>query len=319
MDTEKNANKYQKMSSFIDKLIQNKSFENQSLVAKEDSILRFFVKNEAQLKPNFTSGDYFPDMDWDNIKALFFTVLRDYIIEQLNPEINLIGECINFSVVRVVAEGPLDDYKTTVLEYYQKLMTHKEVRGDFDSVYKGVTLGYIKKYLEGFRLRGGYGSKELFKYRQLQDTDDFSHFLKICLIIRSIFRARIPVAEPSGKIKNVNYESSRSHPLLKREYLKKVNELIKSQLNHLPELFIKISINSVLDMDDSASEIEAVSMFLKIIAERSKAAVMNQRVDKGAETPDKSWFNIARRNANYYGFDTRILDEFYIIATELNL
>jgi hypothetical protein len=138
-------------------------------------------------------------------------------------------------------------------------------------------------------------------------------------MIRSIFRARNPVIEANGNVKTVNYEGSKSHPLLKRDYLKKANDLMKSQFGNLPEMFIRVSLNSVLDMDDSAAEIEAVSMFLKIIAERSKAAIVNQRVDKGAETPDKSWFNIARRNASYYGFDTRILDEFYIVATELNL
>jgi hypothetical protein len=42
------------------------------------------------------------------------------------------------------------------------------------------------------------------------------------------------------------------------------------------------------------------------------------KVDRGAETPDKSWFNIARRNYKYYGFDIKMLDEFYKIAAENN-
>ncbi len=37
---------------------------------------------------------------------------------------------------------------------------------------------------------------------------------------------------------------------------------------------------------------------------------------RGAEHPDESRFNMARRNYAYDGFDIKMLDEFYSIATE---
>jgi hypothetical protein len=42
------------------------------------------------------------------------------------------------------------------------------------------------------------------------------------------------------------------------------------------------------------------------------------KVDRGAESPDKSWFSIAKKNADYYGFDRRMLDELYMIAGDNN-
>jgi hypothetical protein len=39
-------------------------------------------------------------------------------------------------------------------------------------------------------------------------------------------------------------------------------------------------------------------------------------VDRGADTPDKSWFSIARRNFKFYGYDVKMIDEFYKIAAE---
>ncbi len=315
MQIQKDDPTYTKMLGFVKKLLDNPNFESQSLVKREDSILKFFVKNESQLKPNFTSGDYFPNMDWNKIKALFFTVLRDYILDALIPEIERIGEYINFSVVRVIAEGPLEDYKKNIMNFYEKIITHKEVRSEFDSVETGIRHKYIKKYLEAFKMRMGYGSKELFKYRQLSDLDDFTHFLRICLILRNVMKIRIPL-KVDGSLKNVTYDNVKNNPLLKREFFKKVNGLVKNQFTNLPDFFIKTSINSAIDINDSHAEIEAVNMFLKIIAERSKNAVVYQKIDKGAETPDKSWFNIARRNAGFYGFDSKLLDEFYIIASE---
>ncbi len=315
MQIQKDSDTYQKMLGFVKKLLDNPNFENQSLVKREDSILKFFVKNEAQLKPNFTSGDYFPDMDWNKIKALFFTVLRDYILDALIPAIDNLAEYVNFSVVRKVAEGPLEDYKTSIISFYKKIITHKEVRSEFDSVENGIKYNYVKRYLEAFKIRMGYGSKELFKHKELADLEDYTHFLRVCLFLRNVLKIRIPL-QVEGSAKNVTYDNVKNNPLLKREFFKKINGLIKNQFAHLPEIFIKTSLNSVIDLNDTSAEIEAMNMFLKIVSERSKNAVVYNKIDKGAETPDKSWFSIARRNSGFYGFDSKLLDEFYIIASE---
>ena len=42
----------------------------------------------------------------------------------------------------------------------------------------------------------------------------------------------------------------------------------------------------------------------------------NVKVDRGADTPDKSWFNIARKNSRFFGFDDKMLEELYKIAAE---
>lgn len=310
---------YKKMIDFIDKLLYSKNFENQSIINREDSVVKFFAKNEELLKPNFLSPDYYPNMNWEQIKVLFFTALRDRIVFALSSEIDNLAEYINFTVVRVVADGPLEDFKTKILNLYKNIIIYKEVRNEFDSVSNAIKLGYIKRYLEAFKLRAGYGSKELFKYKQLQDLDDYSHFLKICALLRNITKARLPIKDTKGKIINVNYDIVLQNPVLKREYLKSLNEFNKKNFSMLPELFVKTSINSAIDFSEYTKDIEASSMFLKIILERCKNVVWDQKVDKAAETPDKSWFSIAKRNIGYNGFDPKLLDEFYIIASELNL
>jgi len=41
-------------------------------------------------------------------------------------------------------------------------------------------------------------------------------------------------------------------------------------------------------------------------------------IDRGAESPDKSWFAVARKNADYYGFDKRMIEDLYRIARDNN-
>ena len=40
------------------------------------------------------------------------------------------------------------------------------------------------------------------------------------------------------------------------------------------------------------------------------------KIDRGAETSDKSWFNVARRNYKFYGYDLDMLVELHSISAE---
>ena len=40
------------------------------------------------------------------------------------------------------------------------------------------------------------------------------------------------------------------------------------------------------------------------------------KIDRGAAASDQSWFNVARRNYKYYGYDFDLLTELYNISAE---
>jgi len=63
--------------------------------------------------------------------------------------------------------------------------------------------------------------------------------------------------------------------------------------------------------------VEATARLASVFSARARGYQPNQRVDRGADTPDKSWFSVARRNYKFYGFDVKILDELYSVAAEL--
>jgi hypothetical protein len=76
-----------------------------------------------------------------------------------------------------------------------------------------------------------------------------------------------------------------------------------------------MGLRSTLGFPGSPS-VEAVSRLGAIMAMRGRALSPAVVVDRGADTPDKSWFNVQRRNARWHGLDGQMLDELYTIAAE---
>ncbi|MFW5718164.1 MAG: hypothetical protein ACOC0E_12050, partial [Spirochaetota bacterium] len=62
--------------------------------------------------------------------------------------------------------------------------------------------------------------------------------------------------------------------------------------------------------------IEATARLAAVFSARARSYQPNVDVDRGADSPDKSWLSVARRNYRFYGFDLKLLDELYSIATE---
>jgi hypothetical protein len=63
---------------------------------------------------------------------------------------------------------------------------------------------------------------------------------------------------------------------------------------------------------------DASSKFLYILCSRFNNYRHLAKVDRGAESPDKSWFSIARKNADALGCDKRMLDALYRLAGDNN-
>jgi len=93
--------------------------------------------------------------------------------------------------------------------------------------------------------------------------------------------------------------------------------ILRSQLieeiGSIPESLIRPAVESFLNVNDFP-ETTGASRLIAIMMARSAAYDPNQKTDRGAESPDKSWFNITRRNAKHYGFDSRMLEELYQLA-----
>jgi len=103
--------------------------------------------------------------------------------------------------------------------------------------------------------------------------------------------------------------------LVKVQRLRMSKEEIKNLI--LASLLLKNSIH-LLTVGHSGPQ-TVTGVVQKQFAEKVLQSLKGRpvtRVDRGAVSPDKSWFNISRRNFKFYGFDIKLLDELYKIAGE---
>ena len=92
---------------------------------------------------------------------------------------------------------------------------------------------------------------------------------------------------------------------LQEQYVKKILPGIASQVPSVPSALLNLGLRSSIGFNGTGS-LEATARLGAIMAV----------VDRGADSPDKSWLNVQRRNARWHGLDVRMLDELYTIAAE---
>ena len=83
----------------------------------------------------------------------------------------------------------------------------------------------------------------------------------------------------------------------------------------MPDTVIRCGINSALSFQDNPY-LESTSRLAAVFSHRCRNLRPGMKIDRGAETSDKSWFSVARKNYKFYGFDLDMLVELHGIAAE---
>ena len=102
---------------------------------------------------------------------------------------------------------------------------------------------------------------------------------------------------------------------LQEHYVQKILSGIASRVPSLPSSLLNLGLRSSIAFT-SGGTVEATACRGAIMALRGRALTPALVVDRGADSPDKSWFDVQRRNARWHGLDARMLDELYTIAAE---
>jgi hypothetical protein len=90
---------------------------------------------------------------------------------------------------------------------------------------------------------------------------------------------------------------------------------LTDRIGFVPEKILLDGIRSNLNLEQEP-EMGGCARLTSIMMARVNDFEPNQKAMKGAESPDKSWFNISRKNIRYNGFDARIMDELFNIAAD---
>jgi hypothetical protein len=102
---------------------------------------------------------------------------------------------------------------------------------------------------------------------------------------------------------------------LQESFIQKILPGIGAQMPSYPPGLVTLGLRSTLAFSEGTN-VEAVSRLAAVFSAWGRALSPGMVADRGADSPEKSWLNVNRRNARWRGLDPRMLDEMYTIAAD---
>jgi hypothetical protein len=298
-------------AAFINHLLSNPALNNLNFLQKEEQILQFLRSNAQSLVPTLSSPQFFPGESWNQILRLLYTALIQETDKALKPQLEeLIRKKISFSFASQVQPQriPEDPCRQQILELTRRLLQKPEARKNLVGPVTAILNDFVGRYLEKSFEERQYVHFELTKVQRLRlGIEDIKHMIHATLLLRPGIQLFTEGRGSTGE----GVVSS----LVQPQFAATALESMKAQLQAVPPELLRGGLYSNVSFEED-KQIDATARMAAIFSSRGRNYKPIARVDRGANTPDRSWFSITRRNYRYYGFDIKMLDEFYKIASE---
>lgn len=291
--------------------MQNPALNGYTILQKEEQIIQFLHTNAAQLAPTLASPQFFPGKNWNQIFAFLVQALQAATDVELKRDIqSILHDRFSFTFLSFLQQQqPTQEAKVReqVADLLEELMTKTEGRRTFTGAYAALKFNIADRYLTEVFARKKYIHFEMTKVQRLRmSKDEVSNYVDFNLLLR-----------PSITLlsSGTDRQQERASGIVQGQFAEKVFATLKKRLSAVPEQALRSVVNSCVSFNENRF-IEATARLSAILAARARNYHPHMRVDRGADTPDKSWFAISRRNYKFYGFDVKMLDELYKIAAE---
>jgi len=296
-----------KALQFLNRLMQNPSLEGFSALQREDQLLQFFIINAEKLKPTLSSPAFFNGWSWSDINKIMTDTLYDITNREILPQIESeIFDRTSYAYVSFMKlPPPSDSAKRQLFEVLKKLLTLPAGRQSLAGPLTALKSGSLKRYVMLGYERQKYIHFELTKVQRLRmPQEEIYHLLKTTLFIQPLTILFNPGGMPKNGIQN-----------LSPAYAEKITKQLSKLIPGLPDEIIRGGVDSGMAFQDNP-KLEATSRITSIFSSRCAQMKEGMTIDRGAAASDQSWFNVARRNFKYYGYDFDMLTEFYNISAE---
>ena len=305
----------EKSKAFINRLLGNPALGPLNPLQKETQIIQFLNVNKNQLFPTLSSQNFFPGKNWNEIFSILYISLQEIINTSLFAGIDeYLQKELDLSFITYLRQQnwPGEKIKIQLKEFLTKMLTRNEARREYSGVLSVLNYHFIDKYLEQVFETKSYIYIELTKVQKLKmSVKEIKNMLKLTLLLRPMMYLFIGTSPDSTNMQE------NSNNVVPPQFADKLLATAKQNLAVLPEEILKSAINSNVSFLDNRF-IEATSRISAILASMCKNFRPDIKVDRGAVSPEKSWISIARKNYKFFGYDIKVLDEFYKIAAENN-
>jgi hypothetical protein len=298
-------------AAFVNHLLANPALNNLNPLQKEEQILQFLKANAQSLVPTLSSSQFFPGKSWSQILRLLYSALIRETDKTLRPQLEeLIRQKISFAFASQIQPHriPEDQCRREMWEFTGRLLQKPEARKALVGPLTAILADFIGRYLEKTFEDRQYVHFELIKVQRLRlEIEDIKHMIHATLLLRPGIQLFTEARQAGGEA----VESI----LVQPQFAATAFDSMKAQLKIIPPELLQGGLFSNVSFEED-KQIDATARIAAIFSSRARNYKPIARVDRGANTPDRSWFSITRRNYKYYGFDIKMLDEFYKIASE---
>jgi hypothetical protein len=165
----------------------------------------------------------------------------------------------------------------------------------------------VDRYLDEAFDRNEYVHFELTKVQRLKmSKDDIKDYIAVSLFLKPAVFLLTTSHQSTGETQSGTVQT---------QFIEKAVNVIKGKLKVLPEQVIRSGLYANGSFQENRS-MDATSRIAAVLSALGKNYKPQLKIDRGADSADKSWLNVARRNYRFYGYDVKLLDEFYKIAAE---
>jgi hypothetical protein len=300
----------QKAKAFLSKLLQNPVLAGDSLLQQEEQIIQFLLQNRNVLGPTLASNNFFPGWPWATIMAQLVNSLYEITNAKLIPQLtNYLDNSLDLSFLQAIDSNttdlttPRNELKKLILE----LLNNPHARRMYTGIWTAIECKLPQFYVNEAYDRKRHIHFELTKVQRLRmSRDEIQRFVEASMLLRPVIYHYVRSSQPLPDRRSGVIQPSFADKLLKQ---------LSAERRGLPSQLISSGINANLSFKDN-SYIEATARLASIFSDWGRTYRPNLRVDRGANTPEKSWLSTARKNHVVFGYDVRFLDELFMIAAE---
>ncbi len=303
-----------RIDAFIDTLMALPHVRNETTLGAEYQIVAFVKSNMAQLLEAFRQPKYFPALDPREAVAAIFTRLGARTVAGAAPFFDsAIATTVDFNVVNKLRKDKAIDpeaLKRRIGAFVRRMLEDPVTRMQYRSVSYILRGNVLDKYLRAVYERKGCVYNELVRMqRSPLSAEECASYLRILLLLK-------PYAfhKPDNRGVIAAFAGGED----KRRFADSCRQRLEGEFPELDQADLKLAMDANLP-DFVLEKWEAAARFLYILSARYADYDPDQKAERGAESPDRSWYGVARPLCKGFGYDRGFLDELYMIATDLRI
>ena len=300
----------QKAAAVIGRLLSNPSIVKYTPLQKEEQVVQFLYANSVQLAPTLQSQGFFPGYTWNRILLILRESLTVRIDEELLKTNDMVTDrIVNWDFVSFMNQSSesVDRAKDEIRTLLKDMLEQPDARRALTGPYAAVYCGLARRYLEHVYTRRSYIHFELTKVQRLRmGKDQVQGLVDVSMLLKPAIYLLSTPGEDIG---------AQGEGLIEPQFADTAKAGLKKRAPSVPEQAISSAVHANMSFPDY-SFVDATSRVAAIFSARARTYHPGMKVDRGANTPDKSWLFIAKRNCKFYGFDATMLDELYSTAAD---